>query len=276
MDTNTDYMTITLAHAYLDASASQVRFGVWSTNNGQDDLQWYTATYANGVWSYQVPLANHGYDTGTYQIQCYYQIGSVNKLLRTATITPYTGSRPSTTELSSANAKAIWSYLRAKGLSAAGAAGLMGNLYAESGLVPNNLQGSYETSLGYTDATYTAAVDNGTYRYGVYTDARSSFTNDKAGYGLAQWTYSTRKQGLYDYAQSKGTSIGDLTTQLDYLWQELTNDYPTLLAVLKTTNSVKTASDLVLTQFERPADQSASVKEKRANYGRAYYSYFNN
>ena len=36
--------------------------------------------------------------------------------------------------------KTIWEYLKAQGLTDAGVAGLMGNLYAESGLRPNNLQ----------------------------------------------------------------------------------------------------------------------------------------
>jgi hypothetical protein len=35
----------------------------------------------------------------------------------------------------------------------------MGNLYAESGLKPTNLQNTYEKSLKYSDAEYTAAVD---------------------------------------------------------------------------------------------------------------------
>ena len=38
------------------------------------------------------------------------------------------------------NEELIWQYLKAQGFSDAGAAGLMGNLYAESGLKPNNLQ----------------------------------------------------------------------------------------------------------------------------------------
>ena len=42
----------------------------------------------------------------------------------------------------------------------AGACGAMGNIRAESGAIANNLQNSYEKKLGYTDATYTAAVDN--------------------------------------------------------------------------------------------------------------------
>ena len=85
------------------------------------------------------------------------------------------------------NEERIWNYLIDKGLSKAGAAGLMGNLYAESGLSPTNLQNTYESKLGYTDASYTAAVDNGSY---------TNFVHDSAGYGLAQWTYWSRKQNM--------------------------------------------------------------------------------
>ena len=45
------------------------------------------------------------------------------------------------------NEERIWNYLVGKGLSKAGAAGLMGNLYAESALNPKNLQNSYEKGL---------------------------------------------------------------------------------------------------------------------------------
>ena len=62
-----------------------------------------------------------------------------------------------------ANDKTIWDFLKAKGLTDYAAAGVMGNLNAESGLRPDNLQNSYEKKLGYTDAEYTAAVDNGSY-----------------------------------------------------------------------------------------------------------------
>ena len=37
------------------------------------------------------------------------------------------------------NEELIWQYLKTQGLSDAGAAGLMGNLFAESGLKPTNL-----------------------------------------------------------------------------------------------------------------------------------------
>ena len=59
------------------------------------------------------------------------------------------------------NAEKIWNRLISEGFSECGAAGLMGNLYAESALNPKNLQNTYEKKLGYTDDAYTAAVDNG-------------------------------------------------------------------------------------------------------------------
>lgn len=156
----------------------------------------------------------------------------------------------------------IWSFLKAQGLTDAGAAGLMGNLYAESGLRPNNLQNSYEGKLGMADAEYTERVDSGSY---------TNFAHDCAGYGLAQWTYHTRKANLHKFAKDVGKSIGDLEMQLGFLMQELSTSYKTVLATLKTATSVRAASDAVLLQFERPADQSEAVKAKRAGYGQKYF-----
>lgn len=163
------------------------------------------------------------------------------------------------------NDKIIWEYLKSKGLSDYGCAGLLGNLYAESALNPQNLQNTYNKSLGMTDEEYTCAVDNGTY---------VDFVNDKAGYGLAQWTYSSRKQNLLNFAQTAGKSIGDLHMQLDFLWKELNNGYRGVLDVLKNATSVLEASNVVLLEFERPANQSESVQKKRAEYGQLYYEKF--
>lgn len=160
----------------------------------------------------------------------------------------------------------IWSYLKGKGLNDYGIAGLMGNLYAESGLNSKNLQNTYEKSLGLSDAEYTAAVDNGSY---------TNFVKDKAGYGLAQWTYWSRKQNLLDFAKSKGKSIGDLDMQLDFLYKELSEGYKaSVLEVLCNAKSVLEASNVVLLRFERPADQGMAVQNKRASYGQRYYDQF--
>ena len=100
-----------------------------------------------------------------------------------------------------ADPQVIWDFLKSQGLNDYGIAGLMGNLYAESGLKPTNLQNTYEKKLGYTDAEYTAAVDQKIY---------DNFVNDSAGYGLAQWTYYSRKQNMLTFHTKKGKSIGDL------------------------------------------------------------------
>ncbi len=48
-----------------------VRFAVWSSNDGQDDLKWYTAeSDGNGTWTYTVNLEDHESD-GIYNIHAY-------------------------------------------------------------------------------------------------------------------------------------------------------------------------------------------------------------
>ena len=159
------------------------------------------------------------------------------------------------------NEKKIWDFLLKEIGNPFGAAGLMGNLYAESGLRPDNLQNTYAKKLGMTDASYTAAVDDGSY---------SNFVRDSAGYGLAQWTYWSRKQNLLAHAKEKGASIGNLDMQLDFLMKELAT-YTTVIKTLRAATSVKEASDIVLTKYERPADQSDAAKARRASYGQKYY-----
>lgn len=159
----------------------------------------------------------------------------------------------------------IWRFLKGKLLSDCGAAGLMGNLYAESGLNPVNLQNTHERKLGLSDKEYTQQVD-----FGLYAD----FVHDGAGYGLAQWTFWSRKQNLLAFAKSREKSIGDLETQLEFLWKELTESYASLAQMLLSASSVRAASDAVLLQFERPADQSETAKARRAAYGQKYYDQF--
>lgn len=157
--------------------------------------------------------------------------------------------------------KYIWGFLLNAIGNEYGVAGLMGNLQAESGLRANNLQNSYEKKFNMTDESYTQGVDDGSY---------PNFVNDAAGYGLAQWTYWSRKQNLYQYAKQCGASIGDLQMQLEFLVREL-QGYTTVWNTLKSATSVREASDVVLTQYERPADQSENMKRKRAEMGQTFY-----
>lgn len=162
------------------------------------------------------------------------------------------------------NAAVIWNFLKSKGLNDYAVAGIMGNLEKESGLDPCNLQNSYNKKLNISDADYTAVVDAGAY---------PDFVTDKAGYGLVQWTYWSRKKALLDYAKASGTSISDLNMQLAFMWQEL-QGYKAVMTVLNSAASVREVSDIVLHKYEQPEDQSVAVEEKRAASGQTFFDRF--
>lgn len=159
----------------------------------------------------------------------------------------------------------VWHAFQHSKINPFGIAGLMGNLYAESGLNPRNLQNSFEKKLGMSDDEYTKAVDSGVY---------TRFDSDGAGYGLAQWTYPSRKRGLLELCRKKGVSIGDLDTQIEYLMWELEHLFPSLLEQLKSTVSVREASDAVLLQFENPKDHGLEVCDRRYAYSQSYYEQY--
>lgn len=160
------------------------------------------------------------------------------------------------------NEAAIWKFFKDKKLNDYAIAGIMGNLYAESGLSQINLQNTGNTKLKMTDAEYTAAVDSGTY---------TNFVKDSQGYGLAQWTYWTRKEAMLSFAKNKKASIGDLNMQLEFLYNELISSYRGCYNKLVNAKSVLEASNAMLLDFERPKDQSTTVQNKRAGFGQVYY-----
>ena len=158
--------------------------------------------------------------------------------------------------------KQVWNFLKAAGFSDYATAGIMGNIDAESGMRSNNLQDTYAREFGMSDAQYTAAVDSGEY---------TNFINDKAGYGLCQWTYHTRKKKLYDLAKAKNKSISDIDVQLELLLKEL-KGMVGLYNTLKNATSVRQASDAFMLQFENPYDKSEDRKKERADFGMVYYN----
>mgnify|MGYP003298076894 CR=1 FL=1 len=159
------------------------------------------------------------------------------------------------------NEKQIYDYLYSRIKNHYGTSGLMGNLKAESNLKANNLQNSFEQRLGLKDDDYVVAVDKGIY---------TNFVKDSAGFGLWQLTYWSRKEGFLNYCKSKNASIGCYETQLEYLIIEL-EGYK-LLDDLQNAKSIREASDVILLKFEKPADQSEKVKEKRASFGQEFYN----
>ena len=160
--------------------------------------------------------------------------------------------------------KSTWKYLIGAGLTKAGAAGMMGNLKAESGVKSVIYEHSKKKKIGLSDQEYVNQVNNGKY-------SKYNFVHDAAGFGLAQWTYWSRKENLYNACKGK---IGDLKCQVDFLIHELKNQYKGVYNVLKSSTNVRTCAVKVLLDFERPYDQGTHVQNLRTSYAQTYYDGF--
>lgn len=56
----------------ISSSLKEVNIAVWSANNGQDDIRWYSAKRnSDGSYSVNVPISNHGNERGAYFFHTY-------------------------------------------------------------------------------------------------------------------------------------------------------------------------------------------------------------
>ena len=166
--------------------------------------------------------------------------------------------------------KTIWEYLKAKGFSDVAAAAIMGNMEAESNCVAFRLQGDFSTDYQ-KSREYTKQVDTGSI-------SRDQFIYNGpggGGFGLLQWTYWSRKAGLYDLAKEHGVSIGDEFIQVEWFVRELWQDeFRSVLNTLQNSESIRECSDAMIKKFLRPADQSDAVCVQRARFGQDIYNEF--
>ena len=113
----------------------------------------------------------------------------------------------------------IFSYLVSQGMTPIGAAGLLGCFKYESNLQSNNLENTYNSLFGLSDAEYTARVNSGEESEADFVSGRNH--PEKVGYGIAQFTSSNLKQGLYNNTIKAGKGIDYLPAQLDSIIQVL-------------------------------------------------------
>lgn len=151
----------------------------------------------------------------------------------------------------------IYARLVRAGMTPESAAGMMGNMQAESAMRSTNVQ----DGMGYEDADYTAAVDAGAI----------DFVSDQRGYGLCQWTYPQRKINLLNFARARGVSVGDETMQVDFCIHELRTEYSALWAWLCTNKGVAPAADRICKEYERPAVNNLKPRRYAANI---FYMHF--
>lgn len=156
----------------------------------------------------------------------------------------------------------IYRRLRQEGMTHAGACATLGNLEHESAFRSNNV----EDGRGFTDEAYTAAVDSGSY-------SRSQFIYDSIGYGLAQWTYNTRKALMYDYFKQRHKSIADFNTQMEFLVWEMKGYFQNIWRLLTRSDDLENCVHELLYKWENPAEKNNNMKNRLAS-ARTYYSRF--
>lgn len=160
----------------------------------------------------------------------------------------------------SERAKYIYKVCRAAGMTYAGAIGMLGNLQGEtSDFDPMSLETQYANRFGLADAEYTRRADAGEKVYQNY-----YFTHDSAGYGIAQWTWWSRKKGLLDFAKAAGKSVGDLDVQIAYMLKELSGYYTAAWKVLTATESIAEAVKICVTNYEKPTNQADAISRRTA------------
>ncbi len=151
------------------------------------------------------------------------------------------------------SANSIFQYLRGQGYSVTSAAAIMGNLDAESGLNPRQLERIKANAKypGYLAPPNFVAYD---------------FENDhktyEGGFGLAQWTSPGRVKKLQNHAKSKGMNVTSLLVQLQFLVKEL-DDYGISPSFLNA-KSLEDATEYVLKKYEAPENSDSKVADRIA------------
>ena len=167
------------------------------------------------------------------------------------------------------NETVIYNFLtKTMGLNCAAACGVLVSFIDESGLHPDRVQGDIPYSS--YSAEYTAKVDSGE----ISETAFVKNGPNGGGYGLAQWTYPTRKQNLYAFAKSKGTSIGDLAMQLEFFAKEIkgySGVWNCLQTVENTAEGAYSAGYKVCYSYEAPAKKETS-SVTRGNKAKTYFA----
>jgi hypothetical protein len=131
-------------------------------------------------------------------------------------------------------------------------AGILGNFQEESLFSPTN-------------AESISGRENLDYEYKV---------NDGVGWGIAQWTFKSRKQGLLDYAIEKDTAVGDMVTQLEFIQKELTEnrEYRGMLDKIKQSDNIDEVTEIFMMRYENPEDKSRAALDKRIEHAKNVYN----
>ena len=150
----------------------------------------------------------------------------------------------------------IYNLLRKAGMTEAGALGVLGNWECESNCEPYRVQGDF-SSFRSISKSYVNALNTGQL-------TRQLFARDQKGFGIAQWTFFSRKAELFDEWKKSGKAIDDPDFQVDFAVKEFKRDFPADFRLLCTTNDIYQAVRAVCDRFENPAIKNYSARFQAA------------
>lgn len=150
----------------------------------------------------------------------------------------------------------IYNQLIKAGCTPTGALALMGNWECESNCEPGRVQGDFSADRAASKA-YASKVDNA-----IISD--TVFAGDGKGWGLAQWTFHTRKAALLQFCRYRSISIANEEAQVDFAVYELAHDYPGLWDELRKTTDLFDSVSRVCKEFERPAYNNIAERHAAA------------
>lgn len=170
----------------------------------------------------------------------------------------------------------IYNYLLSVFHNPYGVSALMGNLQAESFLTPYRMQSElsetawisydYAEDVVQGNITRTQFIAEG--QTGI---AYNGNYYEGTGFGLAQWTYPSRKADLYQWRIDMGYTFFDTNCTVTFLIHELETNYRDCyyMIINATAETMDFVTDYILANFENPEDQSESVKRHRRILARA-------
>ena len=177
----------------------------------------------------------------------------------------------------------IWNFfLNLFGGNEYASAGACGNMQAESGFYTNNAENSFNKAQGLTDAEITSNINNGTWdlNYFLYDNASPPryygwWVNKYGwGYGLSQWTDTTRRTELWNRTRGQGLNIDDAGAQLQYIKDEFTGhassrDFSGVRNALMQCTSVDQAVKIYCNDYE-----GGTPNQSRYTYAHNFYDRF--
>ena len=136
-----------------------------------------------------------------------------------------------------------------------------------------------KSRLGLTAFQAAAIVGNFIEESGVRADAQQDMTgagkyisgplkaDGRTGYSFAQWTEKGRQQSLQKFAKSRDLDITKehLTSAIaiDFVVNEFNGTFSNVLKKLKASKTLSAATNIILKQYEMPANQGATALANR-------------